>query len=148
MEVLCIGKGQSVIYFKDTGRIYILASLDVCGQLNGLRRKLKGKILLACKLHNLCFIHILWRTEFVGLQMPWKCCKNTSEGRSVYWTLNISISHWQTGFRASVQNELCLEYLLTFKRDFWRHLTCGYGPNWLSYTAVMNWWSFAYLVSS
>jgi len=60
--------------------------LDVCGQLSGLSRKLKGKILLVCKLHSLCFIHILWTTEFVGLQMPWKYCKNTSEGRSVYWT--------------------------------------------------------------
>jgi hypothetical protein len=134
---------RTVIYFEDTGWISILAFFDACGQVNGLRRKLKGKILLVCKLHSVCFIHIFWTTEFVGLQMPWKCCKNTSEGRSVYRTLNISSSHWQTGLRASVQNEVCLEYLLTFKRDFWRHLTCIFGPNWSSYSAVMNWWSFA-----
>jgi hypothetical protein len=88
IDVLCMEKGQAVIYFEDTGWISILAFLVVCGQLNGLRRKLKGSILLLCKLHSLCFIHIFWTTEFVGLQMPWKCCKNTSEGRSVYWT------HW------------------------------------------------------
>jgi hypothetical protein len=48
MEVLCIGKRQSVIYFEDTKWISILAFLDVCGQLNGLRRKLERKLYVNC----------------------------------------------------------------------------------------------------
>ena len=144
MEVSCIWKGQSVLYLEDIGWISILTFSDICGQLNGLRRKLKTKILLAYKLHRPCSIHIFWTTLFV-LQMPRKCSKNTNEGRlvGILNTLNISSNHLQTGLWASVQNELCLEYLLTFKRDFWRHLTCIYGPKWSSYTVVMTWRQFA-----